>query len=92
VELTARERLSLVREFVRMRELPGVRVHARALNCYQRYDELGMHVATPVGDWTAGLPDDVRAALRTIAAEYMRRGPRKAGAWDVVNRWIERAA
>lgn len=88
VELTPLEQLSLVIDTLTGSPIPHVNVRAYGCDWYLRYDDGGMPVeANTHGDWTIGLPNDVRAALRAlVAAKHAKRVDHEARA--IVSVWI----
>lgn len=90
MELTPLEQLSLVVDTLTGTPIWHVQVRAFTCEMFMRYDEGGMPLqpATRRGDWTIGLPEDVRAALRAIvAAKYEKRVGENARA--VVRAWVD---
>lgn len=88
MELTQLEQLSLVIDTLTGSPIPHVNVRAYGCEMHMRYDQ-GLPVEHAMGhfDWTAGLPDDVRAALRAIvAAKYAKRTDEEARA--IVRAWL----
>jgi len=90
--LSRLEQLSLVVDTLSHDPLPHVGVRAFGCAMFMRYDEGGMPLttgATTQGDWTIGLPEEVRAALRAIVAARYAKRPAPPALRATVRAWVE---
>jgi hypothetical protein len=81
--LTPLEQLSLVADLLRRKPLAHTSVRALGTTAYMRDD-----ARTFDGDWTLGLPDDIRAALRAIAEARVYGSALPRDSVGIVDEWF----
>ena len=89
--LTPFERFALALDVLRHKPVPHANVRALVTTAYMRFDASGKPAkprSTFDGDWTIGLPEDLRVALRTIAEARMYGAARPPDAVAVVEKWL----